>query len=102
MTRTNTIARPRKTGLAKVDRKGLPPSKAATITKKSRLISLLSKKAGANITSISKKFGWLPHTTRAALSGLRKTGYEISSMKSGTGKTTKYHITSAPAEQSAQ
>ncbi|MGR3290086.1 MAG: DUF3489 domain-containing protein [Paracoccaceae bacterium] len=62
---------------------------------------MLSKDAGSDITSISKKFDWQPHTTRAALSRLRKSGYEISSMKAGTGKPSKYHITDTPEEQSA-
>jgi hypothetical protein len=70
-------------------------------TKKAQLISLLSKNTGSDTGSISKKFGWLPHTTRATLSGLRKAGYEISSMKAGTGKPTKYRILGAPREQSA-
>ena len=68
MTRANTIARPRKTGLAKADRNGRPTSKLSNLTKKTRLIILLSKNSGSDITSISKRFGWLPHTTRAALS----------------------------------
>ncbi len=76
--------------------------KPSKLTKKSQLIRLLSEEAGADITSISKKFGWLPHTTRATLSRLRNSGYEISSMKAGAGKPTKYCITSAPAEQLAQ
>ena len=81
-------------------RRSMP--KPSKLTKKARLIRLLSKEAGSDITGISKKFGWLPHTTRAALSGLRKAGYEISSGKSGAGKPTKYRIASAPAEQSVQ
>ena len=102
MTRMTTKTRPRKGCAAKAVRNSRPPSKVAAKTKKARLINLLSTKAGADVTSISKKFGWLPHTTRAALSGLRKAGYEISSMKPGTGKPTKYRITGAPAEQVAQ
>jgi predicted ArsR family transcriptional regulator len=76
-------------------------SRASMPTKKSQLIRLLSKEGGADAASISKKFGWLPHTTRATLSGLRKAGYEISSMKAGTGKPTRYRIMGAPEEQSA-
>ncbi|MEQ8928585.1 MAG: DUF3489 domain-containing protein [Silicimonas sp.] len=41
-------------------------------TKKEGLIQLLSHKAGADVATISEKLGWLPHTTRAALTGLRK------------------------------
>jgi hypothetical protein len=41
-------------------------------SKKTQLIKLLSRKSGADAKAISAKFGWQPHTTRAALSGLRK------------------------------
>ena len=75
--------------------------KPSTLTKKAQLIGLLSKAAGADVASISKKFGWMPHTTRATLSRLRTSGYEISSMKAGAGKPSKYHITGAP-DKSAQ
>ena len=102
MTKAPANAQPRKTGEAKAGRNCRPSSKPSNLTKKTRLIILLSKNSGSDITSISKRFGWLPHTTRAALSGLRKAGYEITSVKAGTGKPTKYHITHAPAEQSAQ
>ena len=103
MTKAPANAQFRKTGEAKADRNGRPTSKPSNLTKKTRLIILLSKNTGSDITSISKRFGWLPHTTRAALSRLRKAGYdEITSVKAGTGKPTKYRITSAPAEQSAQ
>ncbi len=102
MTKTTTKIRPKKSGRTTASRKSLSTLKPSKLTKKARLISLLSKNSGCDITSISKKLGWLPHTTRAALSGLRKAGYEISSIKAGTGKPSKYRITSAPAEQLAQ
>lgn len=95
-------SQPRKANGANVSRKSQPPSKTPANTKKALLIGFLSKEAGADVAGISKRFGWLPHTTRAALSRLRKAGYQISSMKTGTGKPTIYRITSAPAEQSAQ
>ena len=78
-----------------------PTPKPSTLTKKAQLIRLLSKAAGADVASISKKFGWMPHTTRATLSRLRASGYEISSMKAEAGKPSKYHITGAP-DKSAQ
>lgn len=102
MTKTNTKTRPRKTDAEKAGQSSQLPSKSENVTKKARLISLLSCKAGSDITSISKKFGWLPHTTRAALSRLRKAGYPISSAKSGAGKPTKYRITGATEAKSAQ
>ena len=70
------------------------------VTKKARLIDLLSKARGADVASLSKKLGWQTHSTRAALSGLRKSGYEIELTKSGNGKPSRYHITSAPTVKS--
>jgi len=102
MTKAPANAQFRKTGEAKADGNGRSTSKPSNLPKKTRLIILLSKNSGSDITSISKRFGWLPHTTRAALSRLRNAGYEITSVKAGTGKPTKYRITSSPAEQSAQ
>ena len=62
-------------------------------TKKAQLIQMLSRKAGADVDTISEKFGWLPHSTRAALSGLRKAGFELTPEKPGNGKPLRYRIT---------
>lgn len=67
-------------------------------TKKAQLIQLLTRKAGADVATISHKLGWLPHTTRAALSGLRKAGFEIAAEKAGAGKPLNYRITAQPAD----
>jgi hypothetical protein len=69
------------------------PAKA---TKKARLIALLSRKSGADVPGLSTTLGWLPHTTRAALSGLRKAGYEITSIKAGNGKPMRHQIIGSP------
>jgi hypothetical protein len=45
--------------------------------------------------------GWLPHTTRAALTGLRKAGFEITADKSASGKASCYRITARPAGDAA-
>jgi hypothetical protein len=66
-------------------------------TKKAQLIQMLSRKAGADVVSISDKFGWLPHTTRAALTGLRKSGYKLDAEKPGSGKPLRYRIVDKPA-----
>jgi len=76
-------------------------SRRPRITKKAKLISFLSKDRGVDVDSLSKRLGWLPHTTRAALSRLRKSGYVITSAKSGNGKLTRYRITRLPAGQGA-
>ena len=72
--------------------------RAQRITKKQELIRLLSKKAGADLATLSEKFGWQPHTTRAALSGLRKTGYEVIRIERANGKPARYRIQGMPPE----
>jgi hypothetical protein len=67
--------------------------RARTTTKKAQLIKLLERKAGADVATISARFGWLPHTTRAALSGLRKAGYGIDAEKPKRDKPARYRIT---------
>ena len=40
-------------------------------TKQAQLIALLRREEGASITELAEALSWLPHTTRAALTGLR-------------------------------
>lgn len=56
-----------------------PPEKSAT--KRDQLAALLIRDEGATIDQMRKTTGWLPHTVRAALTGLRKLGYAIDSDK---------------------
>jgi len=67
-------------------------------TKKAQLIKLLSRKTGLDVPTISVKLGWLPHTTRAALSGLRKSGFELTSEKPGNGQPSRYRVVTNPAD----
>ena len=46
-------------------------------TKLDRIVDILSREAGATIDDLIGATGWLPHTARAALTGLRKRGYEV-------------------------
>jgi hypothetical protein len=60
------------------------PAKAATNpdqSKRAQLINLLESDSGATLDAMVALTGWLPHTTRAALTGLRKKGYVITSDK---------------------
>jgi hypothetical protein len=50
-----------------------PPERAAS----RHVIDLLHRSEGATILHIVEATGWLPHTTRAALTGLRKRGYAV-------------------------
>ena len=67
-------------------------------TKKAQLIQMLTRKVGADATTISDRLGWQSHTTRAALTGLRKAGFEITAEKKGDGKPSCYRITAQPAD----
>lgn len=62
-----------------------------TGTKKAHVISLLQQDQGASIDDIVALTGWLPHTTRAALTGLRKAGMAIEMIRQ-VGCTTRYRI----------
>ena len=66
-------------------------------TKKDQLIKLLGTKSGNDIKSLSAKLGWQQHTTRAALSGLRKAGFKVVNEKPANGGISKYRILSSPA-----
>ena len=62
-------------------------------SKQARIIKLLSRKSGATLQALVDVTGWLPHTTRAALTGLRKRGYEVV-LERQDGKSSIYRITS--------
>jgi len=47
------------------------------LTKKAQLIHMLSTQSGADLAVISGKLGWQIHTTRAAITGLRKAGFAV-------------------------
>ena len=50
-------------------------------SKQQQLAELVVRDEGATLDQMIAVTGWLPHTTRAALTGLRKNGYVISSDK---------------------
>jgi DNA-binding IclR family transcriptional regulator len=59
------------------------PAKAEpkTSSKISTVIGLLKREQGATLDEMVQTTGWLPHTTRAALTGLKKKGYTIEKAK---------------------
>lgn len=59
-------------------------------TRAEQLRTLLTRKTGASIAQIQNKFGWQPHTARAAISSLRKAGHVIE--RSDTDKGPVYRI----------
>ncbi|MCW3847382.1 DUF3489 domain-containing protein [Sphingomonas sp. LB-2] len=60
-----------------------PPSVPAKQTKAGLVLELLQREQGATLAELVIATGWLPHTTRAALTGLRKKGHEIEKCKRG-------------------
>jgi hypothetical protein len=62
------------------------------------VIELLRRADGATIVDLTQATGWLPHTTRAALTGLRKRGYAVIRERIGAGDSA-YRISGAPAHR---
>jgi hypothetical protein len=60
-------------------------------SKLARVIDLLQRSDGATIPRLMEATGWLPHTTRAALTGLRKRGLAVI-RESGDGGDSIYRI----------
>ena len=50
-------------------------------SKQQLLADLLVRDSGATLDEMVSATGWLPHTTRAALTGLKKKGFALSSDK---------------------
>ncbi len=61
-------------------------------TKKAQLVQMLRRKTGADVGAISEKLGWQPHTTRAALSGLRKAGFNVIRDDGSGNQSPRYRI----------
>ena len=64
-------------------------------TKQALVVDLLTRADGASLAELVAATGWLTHTTRAALTGLRKRGHAIIGNK--VDKTTRYRIAGAEA-----
>jgi hypothetical protein len=59
------------------------PTPSRTGTKTEAVLELLNRTEGATPAELIEATGWLPHTTRAALTGLRKKGHAIQRTKRG-------------------
>ena len=64
-------------------------------TKISQVVGLLQRNNGATLDEVVAATGWLPHTSRAALTGLRKRGYAIEKHLNAEGRR-GYIIAAAP------
>jgi hypothetical protein len=54
-------------------------------TKQAIVIGLLRRQEGASLADLVAATGWLPHTTRAALTRLRQAGHGLTKTTSETG-----------------
>lgn len=59
-------------------------------TKIAQVVRLLQRAEGTNLDQIVKTTGWLPHTARAALTGLKKKGHVI--VREKTSEVAIYRI----------
>jgi hypothetical protein len=71
-------------------------------TKLAQVVELLQQDRGASIAELTVLTGWLPHTTRAALTGLRKRGFVTAIDRSDKERGSIYRVEKSPtAEDSA-
>lgn len=71
-------------------------------TKLASVFSLLERAEGASIDELTGATGWLAHTTRAALTGLRKRGIAVVRSKREDGATAYYLTSGAVAATDGQ
>ena len=69
-------------------------------TKQALVIEMLCATTGATLNGLVEATGWLPHTTRAALTGLRKRGFSIERTRE-EGSDSIYRIVATPEAAAA-
>jgi Protein of unknown function (DUF3489) len=69
-------------------------------SKQALVTEMLGANGGATLDALTKATGWLPHTTRAALTGLRKRGFSIERTREA-GEASIYRIAPTPASNRA-
>lgn len=71
----------------------LRPAEPRGWTKIARVLALLRRPEGADLQALVAATGWLPHTARAALTGLRRKGHAVEARRADdAGGRTVYHI----------
>ncbi len=64
------------TSIPNVERKPAKPGSKATL-----ILGMLERAEGATLAQLVAATSWLPHTTRAALTGLKKKSHNVTSTK---------------------
>ena len=70
-------------------------------SKQAQLVAMLMPEAGATLDALIAATGWLPHTVRAALTGLRKRGHAIERQRVDGGSNSIYRIVANPSAKAA-
>lgn len=111
MTNTNSSKRPRRMAREPKTETAVAPVKAEPSavpgeqevqaaqprqSKAETVLTLLGRAEGATLDELVAATGWLPHTTRAAMTGLKKKGHQITRTK--VGGVSRYTVTE-PAPQ---
>ena len=74
-----TTKKPRK--MAREPEASPPALTEPRVNKSELVIGLLQRTGGATLDEMVAATDWLPHTTRAALTGLKKKGHQLTSEK---------------------
>ena len=79
----DTTAATDELGAAPSDEKAAPIDTASikATTKTQLLLQMLTRPDGASLDQMVTATGWLPHTTRAALTGIKRKGHQLTSEK---------------------
>lgn len=95
---TKTKSKPNKAAIGKCDAAPKAdqaredrPNTPRPGSKIGKVIAILERKEGATLAEMTKTTGWQVHSVRAALTGLKKKGYELA--KSRRDDVTCYRIT---------
>jgi hypothetical protein len=73
-----------------------PTSAVREGTKIAQVLDLLQRDQGARLDELTSMTGWLPHTARAALTGLRRRGFAVRLERGADGVASVYRATSIP------
>ena len=68
-------------------------------TKRAKLIAMLERPEGASVAEIGQQLGWLPHTVRAAITGLRQSGRAVTRSKDADDRSVYWLALIDPASQ---
>jgi hypothetical protein len=94
---TDPVGSPANAHVLDGERSPRPPTdQPRTGSKIAVVIAMLGQQTGATIGEIASAMGWLPHTTRAALTGLRRRGYIFAIDRSDRRRGSIYRIEAKP------